>query len=146
MCCLETVSVGWKVGGGLTDMAVAASFNQLVGASICQSVVTTYVVDVKSCLPFTSSSPVHPSSPAKTNVSFPSTDNFVAATNASIPLVSTCTPSVTTSAASSIAQTDQPSQTEMQMMRRESFYAAKQEAMVSPAIQVFDIRLIHSFS
>uniref|UniRef100_A0A0R3TXV9 WD_REPEATS_REGION domain-containing protein n=1 Tax=Rodentolepis nana TaxID=102285 RepID=A0A0R3TXV9_RODNA len=59
MSCLETVQVGWRGGGGLVDMAVAPAFNQLVGASITNSAVTTYIADIKSCVPFTS-----PSSPA----------------------------------------------------------------------------------
>lgn len=58
MSCLETVQVGWRGGGGLVDMAVAPTFNQLVGVSISSSAVTTYIADVKSCVPFTS-----PSSP-----------------------------------------------------------------------------------
>lgn len=33
-------------------MAIAPSFNQLVGASISNSLVSTYVVDIKSCVPF----------------------------------------------------------------------------------------------
>lgn len=53
MSCLETVHVGWRAGGGLDDMAVAPSFNQLVGVCISNSLITTYVVDVKSCIPFT---------------------------------------------------------------------------------------------
>ncbi|CAL8087647.1 unnamed protein product [Calicophoron daubneyi] len=52
MNCLETVYVGWRAAGGLDDMAIAPSFNQLIGASICNSLVSTYVVDVKSCIPF----------------------------------------------------------------------------------------------
>ncbi|KAM7541772.1 hypothetical protein Aperf_G00000016518 [Anoplocephala perfoliata] len=61
MSCLETVQVGWRGGGGLVDMAVAPTFNQLVGASISSSAVTTYIADVKSCVPFTSpSSPGYP--------------------------------------------------------------------------------------
>nr|CDS26121.1 katanin p80 WD40 containing subunit B1 [Hymenolepis microstoma] len=58
MSCLETVQVGWRGGGGLVDMAVAPAFNQLVGASVTNSAVTTYIADIKSCVPFTS-----PSSP-----------------------------------------------------------------------------------
>ncbi|VDL85236.1 unnamed protein product [Schistocephalus solidus] len=54
MSCLDTVAVGWRSGGGLVDMAVAQSYNQLVGASISQSLVSTFVVDVKSCVPFVS--------------------------------------------------------------------------------------------
>ncbi|VDN08754.1 unnamed protein product [Dibothriocephalus latus] len=54
MSCLDTVAVGWRSGGGLVDMAVASSYNQLVGASISQSLVSTFVVDVKSCVPFIS--------------------------------------------------------------------------------------------
>ena len=61
MTCLETVQVGWRGGGGLVDMAVAPSFNQLVGASLSAATVTTYIADVKSCVPFTS--PLVPSSP-----------------------------------------------------------------------------------
>ncbi|KAL7058794.1 hypothetical protein AAHC03_013406 [Spirometra sp. Aus1] len=57
MSCLDTVAVGWRSGGGLVDMAVAHSYNQLVGASISQSLVSTFVVDVKSCVPFVS--PLH---------------------------------------------------------------------------------------
>ncbi|CAH8584896.1 unnamed protein product [Schistosoma turkestanicum] len=53
MSCLETVHVGWRAGGGLDDMAIAPSFNQLVGVCISNSLITTYVVDVKSCIPFT---------------------------------------------------------------------------------------------
>ncbi|VDP72223.1 unnamed protein product [Echinostoma caproni] len=53
MTCLETVHVGWRTAGGLDDMAIAPSFNQLVGASISNSLVSTYVVDIKSCVPFT---------------------------------------------------------------------------------------------
>ncbi|KAH8865990.1 Katanin p80 WD40 repeat-containing subunit B1 [Schistosoma japonicum] len=53
MSCLETVHVGWRAGGGLDDMAIAPSFNQLVGVCILNSLITTYVVDVKSCIPFT---------------------------------------------------------------------------------------------
>ncbi|KAA0195453.1 Katanin p80 WD40 repeat-containing subunit B1, partial [Fasciolopsis buskii] len=52
MACLETVHVGWRTAGGLDDMAIAPSFNQLVGASISNSLVSTYVVDIKSCVPF----------------------------------------------------------------------------------------------
>ncbi|TGZ74324.1 hypothetical protein CRM22_001002 [Opisthorchis felineus] len=52
MTCLETVSVGWRNGGGLDDMAIAPSFNQLVGASISNSTLSTFVVDIKSCIPF----------------------------------------------------------------------------------------------
>lgn len=64
MVCLETVPVGWRAGGGLTDMAVASSYNQLIGASISQSLVTTYVADIKSCVPFVSPpSSSNPSSP-----------------------------------------------------------------------------------
>ncbi|KAH9281229.1 Katanin p80 WD40 repeat-containing subunit B1 [Echinococcus granulosus] len=69
MSCLETVQVGWRGGGGVVDMAVAPSFNQLVGASLSASVVATYIADVKSCAPFTSpfhqlrSQPSSPSSP-----------------------------------------------------------------------------------
>ncbi|VDL62549.1 unnamed protein product [Hymenolepis diminuta] len=59
MSCLETIQVGWRGGGGLVDIAVAPAFNQLVGASITNSAVTTYIADVKSCVPFTS-----PSSPS----------------------------------------------------------------------------------
>ncbi|KAM3179208.1 hypothetical protein ACTXT7_001062 [Hymenolepis weldensis] len=59
MSCLETIQVGWRGGGGLVDIAVAPAFNQLVGASITNSAVTTYIADVKPCVPFTS-----PSSPS----------------------------------------------------------------------------------
>ncbi|CAH8462876.1 unnamed protein product [Dicrocoelium dendriticum] len=52
MTCIESVHVGWRAGGGLDDMAIAPSFNQLVGASITNSMLSTYVVDIKSCLPF----------------------------------------------------------------------------------------------
>ncbi len=55
MTCLETVPVGWRGGGGLADMAVAPTFNQLVGASLTGPTVTTYIADVKSCAPFTAS-------------------------------------------------------------------------------------------
>lgn len=61
--------MGWRGGGGVVDMAVAPSFNQLVGASLSAAVVTTYIADVKSCVPFTSpchhlrSHPPSPSSP-----------------------------------------------------------------------------------
>ncbi|VDQ08612.1 unnamed protein product [Trichobilharzia regenti] len=59
MSCLETVHVGWRGGGGLDDMAVAPSFNQLVGVCLSNSVVTTYVVDIKSCIPFNTNSNDH---------------------------------------------------------------------------------------
>lgn len=52
LACMETIQVGWRTGGGLDDMAIAPSFNQLVGASMNNSMLTTYVVDVKSCIPF----------------------------------------------------------------------------------------------
>ncbi|KAF7257317.1 hypothetical protein EG68_05541 [Paragonimus skrjabini miyazakii] len=57
MMCLETVHVGWRTGGGLDDMAIVPSFNQLVGASITNSMLITYVVDIKSCIPFVSAPP-----------------------------------------------------------------------------------------
>uniref|UniRef100_A0A5K3ESZ4 Katanin p80 WD40 repeat-containing subunit B1 n=1 Tax=Mesocestoides corti TaxID=53468 RepID=A0A5K3ESZ4_MESCO len=63
MSCLETVQVGWRGGGGLVDMAVAPTFNQLVGVSYSGSTVTTYIADVKSCVPFSSPSLHSPSSP-----------------------------------------------------------------------------------
>ncbi|TPP56571.1 Katanin p80 WD40 repeat-containing subunit B1 [Fasciola gigantica] len=55
MTCLETVHVGWRTAGGLDDMAIAPSYNQLVGASRSNSLVSTYVVDIKSCVPFSDS-------------------------------------------------------------------------------------------
>ncbi|KAF6776423.1 hypothetical protein AHF37_03632 [Paragonimus kellicotti] len=57
MVCLETVHVGWRTGGGLDDMTIVPSFNQLVGASITNSMLITYVVDIKSCIPFVSDPP-----------------------------------------------------------------------------------------
>ena len=57
--------MGWCGGGGLVDMAVAASFNQLVGASVSTSTVTTYIADVKSCVPFIS--PLVPTSPTSSS-------------------------------------------------------------------------------
>ncbi|CAH8653797.1 unnamed protein product [Heterobilharzia americana] len=40
-------------------MAIAPSFNQLVGVCISHSLITSYVVDIKSCIPFTTSSENH---------------------------------------------------------------------------------------
>ncbi|KAA3677805.1 katanin p80 WD40 repeat-containing subunit B1 [Paragonimus westermani] len=57
MVCMETIHVGWRTGGGLDDMAIVPSFNQLVGASITNSMLITYVVDIKSCIPFVNDPP-----------------------------------------------------------------------------------------
>ncbi|KAL5967039.1 Katanin p80 WD40 repeat-containing subunit B1 [Taenia solium] len=98
MSCLETVQVGWRGGGGVVDMAVAPSFNQLVGASLSAAVVTTYIADVKSCIPFTSpchhlrSQPSSPSSPQNRRLGIQDVGSGGGGVLAPIPLPSTGEP------------------------------------------------------
>ncbi|KAL5107525.1 Katanin p80 WD40 repeat-containing subunit B1 [Taenia crassiceps] len=98
MSCLETVQVGWRGGGGVVDMAVAPSFNQLVGASLSAAVVTTYIADVKSCVPFTSpchhlrSHPSSPSSPQNRRLGIQDAGSGGGAALTPIPIPSTDEP------------------------------------------------------